>query len=459
MAGYPMKSTGKYLASDAWTMASYGANNACSFIPVRRVEEPVSTVGPWRGTVPTIFFIDMLANETGKDFESKFSPLLKLANQSDDTSSDDLFTAYVNIIRFICPGKDAEIRSIFQAKGYDILNLDEVGTKIWYHDLNLKIRKLTEGQIAELGLEEGQLLNLRESQDRNDQDIDPQSEEITDDEREIPLKVLCWVLGVYFNLITKKITALNLDNWYKGRIRAYSRNTNSDVDESLYLDARPSVKFAEAVNSGVAGCFRFKRTVFYIVREIAMVSRHPLSDIAIITMGYFKMAELTSFGMVVEYVLTQNPVLLTWNGVAKHLMYFKAALDKYRSLGSEAPYCKLIYPPEDLAEFKGERIGILTNIAHDIATQDGRSTLSNLKGVSTHPLQPKVLDTVRRIISLYGGAITHSVAHSREGAFARLDVDSLLAKALNSPATEDDQQAEDKEDPAHIPGVDPRSVN
>jgi len=187
MAGYPKKSSGKYLASDAWTMASYGANNACSYVPVRQVEEPVSTVGAWRGTVPTIFFIDLLANETGKDFESKFSPLLKFANQSEDTSSDDLFTVYVNIIRFICPGKDAEIRNIFQAKGYDILNLDEVGTKVWYHDLNLRIRKLTEDQMNELELEEGQLLNLREAQDRNDQAIDPQSEEVADDEREIPV--------------------------------------------------------------------------------------------------------------------------------------------------------------------------------------------------------------------------------------------------------------------------------
>jgi len=190
MAGYPTKSSSKYLSSDAWTMAAYGANNACSYTPVRRVEEPVSTVGAWRGTVPTIFFIDLLANETGKDYESKFSPLLKLASQSEDTSSDDLFMVYVNIIRFICPGKDGEIRTVFQSKGYDILNLDEVGTKIWYHDLNLKIRKLTADQIAELELDEGQVQNLQEAQERNDQAIEPQYGDEADDERELPLKVL-----------------------------------------------------------------------------------------------------------------------------------------------------------------------------------------------------------------------------------------------------------------------------
>jgi len=104
------------------------------------------------------------------------------------------------------------------------------------------------------------------------------------------------------------------------------------------------VKFDEAVNSGVAGCFHFKKAVFYIVRELSDITSHPLCDIAMITMEYFRMAELTYFRMVVEYILTQNPVLVSLNGVAKHMVYFKSALDKYRSLGTDAPYCKLLYP-------------------------------------------------------------------------------------------------------------------
>lgn len=272
-------------------------------------------------------------------------------------------------------------------------------------------------------------------------------------------EVLSIVLGVYFNLITKKITTLNIDNWYKGRIRAYSRNTQNDYDEAIFNNIRPSVRFAEAVNSGVAGCFKFKRLVFKLVQEFSSSEAHPLYEIAKITMGYFKMAELTSFCMVVEYILTQNPVLLSWNGVNKYAVYFKAALDKYRSMGADAPYCKLLYPPEELTEFKGERIGILTNIAHDIATFEGRSTLSNLRGVSTFPLPASTIATVRRIISLYNGAITPSVSHTRIGGFARLDPDSLLAEALNNPAKEEDEKVDDEDETKRIPGVRPPVIN
>lgn len=112
--------------------------------------------------------------------------------------------------------------------------------------------------------------------------------------------------------------------------------------------------------------------------------------------------------MVVEYILTQNPVLLSWNGVKRiYIVNFKAALDKYRSMGPEAPYCKLLYPPEELTEFKGERFGILINIAHYIAMYKGRSTLSNLIGVNPFPLPATTKAAVRRIINLYNGAITH----------------------------------------------------
>ena len=81
---------------------------------------------------------------------------------------------------------------------------------------------------------------------------------------------------------------------------------------------------------------------------------------------------------------------------------------------------------------------MLTNIAHDIATFDGRSTLANLRGTCTFPLKSQYIATIRRIITLYSSAITHSVAHSRIGGFARLDPDSAMAIALNSPAEEDE---------------------
>ncbi|KAF5183307.1 hypothetical protein FRX31_027106 [Thalictrum thalictroides] len=131
----------------------------------------------------------------------------------------------------------------------------------------------------------------------------------------------------------------------------------------------------------------------------------------------------------------------------------KSAVEKFRSMGANAPYCNLMYPPEDLLEFKSERIRILTNIAHDIATIDGRSTLNNLRRVGTNPLSPSMVATVRRIISLYSGAITPSVAHARVGGFARLDMHDPLANVLNSDAKDDDETNGAVDNPTNIPGT------
>jgi len=187
MAAFPGRPVSRYLATDGWTMATYGANITSAYNPVRRLDEPVATVGAWRGRRHQIFFINIFDEEQGEEFEKKFSPVLRLANQSEDTSSDDLFMVYVNIIRFICPGKDNEIRAIFQSKDYEIINLDEIGTKILYHDLNLKIRSLTDEQINVLVLNAEQAANLRKSQAQNDQAIASGDLEQADDEKTIPL--------------------------------------------------------------------------------------------------------------------------------------------------------------------------------------------------------------------------------------------------------------------------------
>jgi len=141
--------------------------------------------------------------------------------------------------------------------------LDTIHTKIWHHNSKLKIRKMLDEDLNDdPEITPAVIEVLRESENNNENAIEVDDASIADDEVPIKSKVLCVVLGVYFNLITKKITALNIENWYKGRIRAYSRNTQGDEDKATYSSLRPSVKFSEAVNSGVAGCFKFKRCVF-----------------------------------------------------------------------------------------------------------------------------------------------------------------------------------------------------
>lgn len=127
-------------------------------------------------------------------------------------------------------------------------------------------------------------------------------------------------------------------------------------------------------------CFEFKRLVFKIVRGLSLTNSHPLCETAKVTMIYYRFTELTAFAMVVEFILTKNPVLLAWNGIAKELPYLKNAVEKYRSLGPDAAYCKLLYPPEKLPEFHNSKLGTWTSISYDIASFEGKKSLKNYKG-------------------------------------------------------------------------------
>jgi len=65
-------------------------------------------------------------------------------------------------------------------------------------------------------------------------------------------------------------------------------------------------------------------------------------------MVYFSMAELTGFSVIYDWILLKNPILLTWNGLAKHNANLIAAVTVFKSLGEDALYCKFLYPPESL---------------------------------------------------------------------------------------------------------------
>lgn len=53
-----------------------------------------------------------------------------------------------------------------------------------------------------------------------------------------------------------------------------------------------------------------------------------------------------------------------------------------KSIGDDALYCKLIYPPEELNEFKYDNIGLITNVAYAIAIHEGKTSLLNFKGAA-----------------------------------------------------------------------------
>jgi hypothetical protein len=95
------------------------------------------------------------------------------------------------------------------------------------------------------------------------------------------------------------------------------------------------------------------------------------------------MAELTGFSMVHSEILMKNPILLGWNGLAKHTPKLYAALTLFRRLGENIPYYIFHYRPHELKAFQFANIGIFITLAHEILVMKGHQTFSNYKAIQT----------------------------------------------------------------------------
>lgn len=163
----------------------------------------------------------------------------------------------------------------------------------------------------------------------------------------------------------------------------------------------------------MSGGFNIKRLLFRLVRSIAQRPSNPLSSICDITMIYFNMAELTGFSMAYNEIVLKNPILLAWNGLAKHMPKFIAAINLFKSMGPEAPFCKFLYPSKDLTPFQHANIGIFISIAHEILILEGNTTFRNYQGINQSGLPEDISQKVKEIIGLYSGAVTKPVESMR----------------------------------------------
>lgn len=123
-------------------------------------------------------------------------------------------------------------------------------------------------------------------------------------------RTLC---GIYWNFLTKKLTALNLEQWYKRRRAAYARASLADEEDPALAEFRPDLGFVSRVNSAMAAGFHIKRQIFLSIRATSQMETHPLTGISKITLQYFSMAELTGFATAYDYIVVKNPILLSWN--------------------------------------------------------------------------------------------------------------------------------------------------
>jgi len=113
-------------------------------------------------------------------------------------------------------------------------------------------------------------------------------------------------------------------------------------------------------SSVISSCFPVKTAIFRIVKNLSSLPSHFLGNLCQVTMVYYHMAELTGFCMVHTEILMKKPILLAWNGLAKHTpkLYVTLTLTLFRRLGDVAPYCKFLNRPHKLKAFQLSNIGI-----------------------------------------------------------------------------------------------------
>lgn len=264
------------------------------------------------------------------------------ASKELDLSALDSLILYINIIRQAFNNVDRELIEAFSQCGMVVENLDQDHTLEW-------LTAVSEGSIIS---EECNNLVLEKNES----------------------KVL---LGIYLNFITKKLNSANIDVWFKKRKIAYCKVSLIKPENENLDTLVPSLNFADSVNSCMSGGFHIKRIIFRLVRSLSQREGNPLSAICDITMIYFNMAELTGFSMAYNEIVLKNPILLAWNGLAKHMPKFISAINLFKSMGQEAPFCKFLYPSKELTPFQHANIGIFISIAHEILILEGNTTFRN----------------------------------------------------------------------------------
>jgi hypothetical protein len=343
-----------------------------------------------------VFFFSIL--DTQEDFMEMTKTFFWISSLSDiEMDPMESLTLYINIIRSLMHKSDDDIRRAIIDSGMTVQVLNEEQTDLWLNRAS------------------------------NNTIIAPEYEAIT-----IDSNIARALSGIFLNFITKRLTSANLENWFKSRVSAYGKVCGIREDNPVILELRPSLNFTENINSVISSCFPVKTIIFKIVRNMSAIKSHSLGNICEVTMVYYHMSELTGFHMVHSEILLKNPILLGWNGLAKHTPKLYAALSLFRRLGDDGPYCKFLYRPQELRPFQFSNIGIFITLAHEILVMEGHQTFSNYKDVQSANTSQALASKMKEILSLYGGARTKIADTTRRELLVNPDELSDLMITLNS---------------------------
>lgn len=78
------------------------------------------------------------------------------------------------------------------------------------------------------------------------------------------------------------------------------------------------------------------------------------------------------------------------------------------SLGDNAPYCKILFEPEQVAEFNRNNLWLFSTISRAIAERDGQKLVKFYKGFIQNDATSRIITQALLIVDYYGGAITHA---------------------------------------------------
>lgn len=76
--------------------------------------------------------------------------------------------------------------------------------------------------------------------------------------------------------------------------------------------------------------------------------------------------------------------------------------------GDNAPYCKLLFEPEQLSEFNRNNLWFFSSIARAIAERDEQNSVKLYKGYIQNDATARIITQALLIVDYYGGAITHA---------------------------------------------------
>lgn len=208
--------------------------------------------------------------------------------------------------------------------------------------------------------------------------------------------------------MSRKLTSANYTVWITRRMNGFAAALGGDSNNAAYQSLPPSMQFASSSYDALHAKFELRRLVFFQVYNTAK-SRSSTDWVrgCQTSLVFLSGTEMTQFLTILNYIVIQNPILLTWNELAKETPYLIDAYNKWLQLRDLAPFAKLAYPNRDTEEFNRSKLARFAEVATAIANQSGQTSMSNYKGVGNSMQLSDLVKHAKIIVEYWNVAQTH----------------------------------------------------